>query len=71
MRGEVSEPKPAASVVSEGVDVPIWDRAAFICVEEGTGVLALSSSPPLWLPGQVLLGTATTGAVPSLFTGIL
>ncbi len=24
-----------------------------------------------WLPGEVLLGTATTGAVPSLFTGIL
>jgi len=32
------------------------------------GVKALSGK---WLPGQVLLGTATTGAVPSLFTGIL
>jgi hypothetical protein len=24
-----------------------------------------------WLPGEVLLGTATTVAVPSIFTGIL
>ena len=47
VRGEVSELKPAALVVSEGVDDPTWYRVASICVEEGTGVLALSSSPPL------------------------
>ncbi len=33
--------------------------------------LSFPSLLPCWLPGQVLLDTATTGAVPSLFTGIL
>jgi hypothetical protein len=58
------------TVVGEDIDAV---RAAFAVTSGSIRSGGAASLRPLflWLPGQVLLGTATTGAVPSIFTGIL